>query len=196
LTARAHPAPRPRPCAEQAHAIRADMHRLLVSAFLLTLVPALPATAQVGPLQSFTPLTGGTWVTDGQHSTLGQYHVERTHEFALDGLYLRVRQTMTLADGRTILEETLIGWDPGAQRYTLWGFSSDGSRTDALGLADGNRFVFAGKTYGLKTQDWRMTTLLIDDSSLSVLLEVRNGRDFAPALTLAFRRRMDDGTGG
>jgi len=154
----------------------------------------LTAVAQepVGPLRVFMQLTGGTWVADGDHPTLGTYHVERTFEFALGGLYLRIRQTMGLPEGRTIEEETLIGWDPQSQRYTLWGFSSDGSRTDALGLApEGNRFVFSGKTYGQRTQDWRMTTLLIDDSTMSVLLEVRNGGDFAPALTLAFRRRME-----
>lgn len=171
------------------------MHRCSIALLLVAgLAAPLPAQQPVGPLTVFSSLTGGTWVADGDHPTLGAYSVERTHEFALGGLYLRIRQTMTLGEGRTIEEETLVGWDPTAQRYTLWGFSSDGSRTDALGIAsEANRFVFSGKTYAQRTQDWRMTTLLIDDSTLSVLLEVRNGGDFSPVLTLAFRRRMEGG---
>lgn len=169
------------------------MHRPVLIAFALVLAAApLAAQDAVGPLQVFAPTTGGTWIAEGDQPTLGHYTVERTHEFTLGGLYLRIRQTMKLSDGRTIEEETLIGWDPSSQRYTLWGFASDGSRTDALGIAsEPNRFTFSGKTYAGRTRDWRMTTLLIDDSTMSVLLEVKNGNDFAPALTLAFRRRME-----
>lgn len=153
------------------------------------LLLAVPAVAQEGPLRSFTPLVGPVWVAEGEQAALGRYRAERSYEWALGGRYVRVRQTLQLSEGRTIEEETLIGWDPEAERYTLWGFASDGSRTDALGEATAeNRFVFAGTTYGARTGDWRMTTFMIDESAMSVLLEVRAGAEFEPVLTLAFRR--------
>lgn len=162
---------------------------------LRTLLPVLlfllaaPAAAQEGPLRSFAPLVGAVWVADGEQSALGRYRAERTYEWALDGRYVRMRQTLSLPEGRTLEEETLIGWDPEASRYTLWGFSSDGSRTDALGEATGeNRFVFTGKTYGARSGDWRMTTFIIDEASMSVLLEVRARAEFEPIMTFAFRR--------
>lgn len=150
---------------------------------------AAPAAAQDGPLRSFEPLMDGAWVADGEQSALGKYRARRTYELALGGRYIRVLQTITLPEGNVIEEETLIGWDPERERYTLWGFASDGSRTDALGLATAeNRFVFTGQTYGARSGDWRMTTFIIDESSMSVLLEVKSRNQFEPVMTLAFRR--------
>ncbi len=158
--------------------------------FVLSAALALPAHAQTGPVQALGPLVGGIWEGDGQLPSLGQFRSARSHEFALGGRYLRVKQTISLADGRSIEEETFIGWDPDASRYTLWGFASDGSRSDATGEAVGeNRFVFTGRTYGARASEWRMTLFIIDAGSMSVLLEVKVGRDFEPAMTLAYRRR-------
>jgi len=152
-----------------------------------------PLSAQTHPLQAFASLVGGAWEGNGELPALGRFHAERTHEFALDNRYLRIRQTLTLSDGRTIEEETLIGWDPEAERYTLWGFSSDGSRSEAMGEAVGeNRFVFTGRTHGARAAEWRMTSFIIDEGSMSVLFEVREAREFEPAMTLVFNRRMRD----
>lgn len=148
-----------------------------------------PASAQETPLRSFEPLIDGVWVAEGEQNGLGRYQVERTYAWALGGRYVRVLQTLTLAGDQVVEEETLIGWDAEAGRYTLWGFASDGSRTDALGDATApNRFVFTGRTYGARTGDWRMTTFIIDEASMSVLLELRARGTFEPVMTFAFRR--------
>lgn len=168
--------------------------RLRFIAIAALLLAPVRAAAQEGPLRSFAPLVGGAWVAEGDQSALGRYRAVRTYDWALGGRYLRVRQTLTLSENRTIEEETLIGWDADAQRYTLWGFASDGSRTDAMGEATAeNRFVFTGKTYGARSGDWRMTTFIIDEASMSVLLEVRARREFEPVMTFAFRH-TDAGT--
>jgi hypothetical protein len=166
--------------------------RLLLPLVLLLIhvVATARLSAQAGPVQALAPLVGGIWEGEGELPALGRFRAERTHEMTLGNRYLRIRQTMTLADGRTIEEETLIGWDAEKERYTLWGFSSDGSRSEAMGEAVGeNRFVFTGRTHGARAAEWRMTSFIIDEGSMSVLLEVKGARDFQPAMTLAFRRR-------
>lgn len=164
--------------------------RLPLLLMLFAALATSPAAAQPAPVQVFAPLIGGVWEGAGEAPALGRFTVERTHEFALGGRYLRVRQTLTLGDGRMIEEETFIGWDPEAERFTLWGFSSDGSRSDALGESVGeNRFVFTGHTYGAIAGDWRLTAFIIDETSMSVLLEVKSPRGYEPAFTIGFRRR-------
>jgi hypothetical protein len=163
---------------------------LLLMLLLIHLPWCAPLAAQASPVQALAPLVGGVWEGEGELPALGRFRAERTHEMALGDRYLRIRQTMRLADGRTIEEETLIGWDAEQERYTLWGFASDGSRSEAMGEAVGeSRFVFTGRTHGARAAVWRMTSFIIDESSMSVLLEVKGARDFQPAMTLAFRRR-------
>lgn len=162
----------------------------LLIVLVMQLVVATRLSAQTSPVQALAPLVGGVWEGEGELPALGRFRAERTHEMTLRDRYLRVRQTMTLADGRTIEEETLIGWDAENERYTLWGFSSDGSRSEAMGEAVGeNRFVFTGRTHGARAAEWRMTSFIIDEGTMSVLVEVKGARDFQPAMTLAFRRK-------
>jgi hypothetical protein len=52
-----------------------------------------------------------------------------------------------------------------------------------------NRFVFTGRTHGARAAEWRMTSFIIDEGTMSVLVEVKGARDFQPAMTLAFRRK-------
>jgi hypothetical protein len=159
---------------------------------LLGLLLACPVglAAQDSPVRAFAGLIGGVWEAQGEIPALGRFRAERTHEWALDGRYLRIRQTMSLADGRSIEEETLIGWDPGPGHFLLWGFASDGSRSHGTGQAvDASRFVFTGRTEEQRAADWRMTSFLIDESTMSVLVEVRGAGAYQPAMTLAFRRR-------
>lgn len=164
---------------------------------LLSVASPTGLAAQDPPVRAFASLVGGIWEAQGDVPALGRFRAERTHEWALDGRYLRIRQTLRLADGRTIHEETLIGWDPVPGHYLLWGFSSDGSRSHGTGEAvDESRFVFTGRTEERNAAEWRMTSFLIDESTLSVLLEVRSGGGFQPAMTLAFRKRAEPATSG
>jgi hypothetical protein len=134
---------------------------------------------------------GGTWVAEGEAGRLGRYTAERTHEWALDGRFLRVRQRMVFAAGTTIEEELLIGWDPQAAKLRLSSFASDGSTGEGWEDAGAgeNRFIFTGRTYGARAGEWRTTTFLIDATSFSVLVEMRSAKAWVPAMTLAFHKK-------
>jgi hypothetical protein len=157
---------------------------------------AVPLYAQSpDALRPFAPLVGGVWVAEGEATSLGRYSAERTHEWVLDGRYLRVRQRLEFTSGTIIDEDLMIGWDPQAQKLRLWSFASDGSTGDGFEepAPGANRMVFAGRMHGPRASEWRTTTFLIDESSFSVLVEIRSGKDWTPAMTLAYRKRRPEG---
>jgi hypothetical protein len=138
------------------------------------------------------PFIGGRWVAEGVLSGGHRYSAERRYEWDLDRRFIRIRQTLTV-DSVTVDEESVIGWDPSASELRFWSFASDGSFAEGRERpAEGdNRWIFEGRTIGGSTGEWRATTLLLDPGSFSVLLEVRNGGDYQPLMTMAYRR-IDD----
>jgi hypothetical protein len=152
--------------------------------------PTHPAQQSRERLARLAPLVGGTWVSEGEAPGIGRYTARRTHEWALDSSFLRVRQTMSF-DTATIEEEMLIGWDPAEGRIHTWSFASDGSHSEGYEVPgeDTRRWVTEGRTVGGRGGEWRITLFLFDVDAFSLLLEVRSARAFIPGLTLAFRRQ-------
>lgn len=172
------------------------MMKVATTFVLFALCIALPVDAQSpDALRPFAPLVGGVWVAEGEATTLGRYTAERTHEWVLDGRFLRVRQRLVFASGTIIEEDLMIGWDPQAGKLRLWSYASDGSTGDGFEEVSpgANRMVFAGRMHGPRASEWRTTTFFIDETSFSVLVEIRSGREWSPAMTLAFRKRRPQG---
>jgi hypothetical protein len=173
-------------CAMQMRPIPTGLAVLIVTAAAAT---GLQGQAEV--LRPFAPYVGSVWVAEGEAGSLGRYTAERTHEWTLGGQFLRVRQKMSFTNGTAIEEEHLIGWDPQTAKLRLSSFASDGSTGEGWeesGAAEG-RFIFAGRTYGARAGEWRTTTFLIDATSFSVLVEMRSGKQWSPAMTLAFHKK-------
>lgn len=149
--------------------------------------PAAPAS-----LARFEPLVGGRWVAEGELGGGRRYTAERRYEWLLDRRFVRLYQRLTV-DGVTVEEEATFGWDPAENQLRMWSVASDGSFAEGRERpAEGeNRWILEGRTVGGRTGEWRMTTLLIDPGAFSVLLEVRNGGGFEPAMTLAYRKAAD-----
>jgi hypothetical protein len=143
-------------------------------------------------LARFEPLVGGRWVAEGELGGGRRYSAERRYEWVLDRRFVRLHQRLTV-DGVTVEEESTFGWDATENQLRMWSIASDGSFAEGRERpAEGeNRWVLEGRTVGGRTGEWRITTLLIDPGSFSVLLEVRNGGGFEPAMTLAYRKVAD-----
>lgn len=141
-------------------------------------------------LHRFAPLVGGEWKAVGTLPDAGRFTASRTYEWALDSSFIRIDQTMRLTSGGTIRETAYIGWDAVEQRLRIWSFATDGSYSDGYEVQgeDPGRWVAEGRTFGGPSREWRITMFPFQPGALSVLLEVRSGRDFTPALTLSFRR--------
>ncbi|MGH7504825.1 MAG: hypothetical protein ACRELX_04210, partial [Longimicrobiales bacterium] len=117
------------------------------------------------------------------------YTAVRRYDWLLDRRFLRIHQRLTV-DSVTVDEEGVIGWDATTNELRVWSFASDGSFAEGRerpAIGD-NRWVFEGRTIGGRGGEWRITQLLIDPSSFSMLLEVRTTGAYEPALTLAYRR--------
>jgi hypothetical protein len=162
---------------------------------------ALPASAQAQDgtrlggtadrFEWFEPLMGGLWVAEGEVPGAGAYTAERQYEWSLDSTFVRVTQTMRFANGPTIDEQIMMGWDAVDQRIHIWSFASDGSYSDGyeVGSGDPRRWTAEGRTVGGRGGEWRITTFVYDVDAFSVLVEVRAGRDYETALTMAFKRQ-------
>ena len=170
--------------------IRSTLAAAAAASLLAVAVAAAP-TAQQNLLR-FEPFIGGRWVAEGVLSGGHRYTAERRYEWAMDRRFIRIHQTLTV-DSVTVDEESVIGYDPSTNELRFWSFASDGSFAEGRERpAQGeNRWVFEGRTIGGSTGEWRTTTLLLDAGSFSVLLEVRNGDDYQPLMTLAYRH-IDD----
>jgi hypothetical protein len=98
---------------------------------------------------------------------------------------------MHFGNGPTIEERMMIGWDAVDQRIHVWSFASDGSYSDGyeVGGEDPRRWTAEGRTVGGRGGEWRITTFVYDRDAMSMLIEVRAGRDYESALTMAFHRR-------
>jgi hypothetical protein len=160
--------------------------------------PAVPGPAAAHAasvrqsLLRFEPFIGGRWIAEGVLSGGRRYAAERRYEWHMDRRFIRIHQRLTV-DSVTVDEESVIGWDPSTNALRFWSFATDGSYAEAIEQpAPGdNRWVFEGRTVGGRSGDWRMTTLVLDPSSFSVLLEIREGGDYQPLMTLAYRRVAD-----
>jgi hypothetical protein len=143
-------------------------------------------------LARFEPLIGGRWTAEGELGGGRRYTAERRYEWILDRRFVRLHQRLTV-DGVTVEEEVTFGWDPAAESLRMWAVASDGSFAEGEERpAPGeNRWMFEGRTFGGRGGEWRTTTLLIDPGSFSVLLELRNGNAYEPAMTLAYRKAAD-----
>jgi hypothetical protein len=152
---------------------------------------ALAAAARQSLLR-FEPFIGGRWIAEGVLSGGRRYTAERRYEWHMDRRFIRIQQRLTV-DSVTVDEESVIGWDPSTNALRFWSFATDGSYAEAAERpAPGdNRWVFEGRTVGGRSGDWRMTTLLLDPSSFSVLLELREGGDYRPLMTMAYQRVAD-----
>jgi hypothetical protein len=150
--------------------------------------PDVPAE-QTQSLLRLEPFVGGRWISEGVLTGGHRYTAVRRYEWFMDRRFLRIHQRLTV-DSVTVDEEGVIGWDANANELRFWSFASDGSFAEGRErpATGDNRWVFEGRTIGGRGGEWRLTTLLVDPSSFSMLLEVRNGGTFAPALTLAYRR--------
>jgi hypothetical protein len=170
-------------------------------ALVLSALSPAAATAQNGSgpsmgeaptrLAWFVPLIGGSWQAEGEVPGAGAYTAERQYAWSLDSTYVRVTQTMHFESGPSIEEHAMMGWDPVDQRIHVWSFASDGSYSDGYEVAgqDPRRWTAEGRTFGGRGGEWRITTFIYDANAFSVLIEVRSGRVFESALTMAFRRR-------
>jgi hypothetical protein len=143
-------------------------------------------------LLRFEPFIGGRWVAEGVLSGGQRYTAERRYEWFMDRRFIRIDQRLTVGEV-TVEEESVIGWDPSTNALRFWSFASDGSYAEAREqpATGDNRWIFEGRTTGGRSGDWRMTTLLLDPGSFSVLLEVRDGADYQPLMTLAYRHIPD-----
>lgn len=159
---------------------------------------ASPASAQNdGPdagsarLERFAPLVGGVWYAEGDVPGAGAYTAERRYEWSLDSTYVHVSQVMRFENGPTIEEQMMIGWDPVDQRIHVWSFASDGSYSDGyeVPVEDPRRWTAEGRTVGGRGGEWRITTFVYDPDAFSMLIEVRSGREYESALTMAFNRQ-------
>jgi hypothetical protein len=168
---------------------------LLAAAAMLALAPragqAQNGAVRAERLEWFAPLIGGTWLADGDVPGAGGYTAERRYEWALDSTFVAVTQTMHFGSGPTIEERMMIGWDAVDQRIHVWSFASDGSYSDGyeVGGEDPRRWTAEGRTVGGRGGEWRITTFVYDRDAMSMLIEVRAGRDYESALTMAFHRR-------
>jgi hypothetical protein len=175
-----------------------------VVALVVCLVQALPASAQDGgpadsaqrqqarkELARFASFIGAVWESEGDVPGAGRYTAERTWTWVLDSAFIRVDQTMRFASGEPISETMYIGWDPIESRMHVWGFASDGSYSDGYEVKgeDPRRWIAEGRTFGTRSQEWRITTFQFQDDAFSILIEVRSGSEFTPALTMAFHRK-------
>jgi hypothetical protein len=184
---------------DRRHAGRGPPGLVAVLALVATLVLPAAAAAQMSRpardatarLAWFVPLIGGTWQAEGEVRGAGSYTAERSYAWSLDSTYVSVTQTMRFANGPTIEERMMIGWDAVDQRIHVWSFASDGSYSDGYEAAgqDPRRWTAEGRTVGGRGGEWRITTFVYDENALSVLIEVRAGRDYESALTIAFRRQ-------
>lgn len=141
-------------------------------------------------LERFAPLIGGVWHGNGEVPGAGSYTAERSYTWSLDSSFVRVTQVMRFETGPTIEEQMMIGWDPVDQRIHVWSFASDGSYSDGYEVPgeDPRRWTAEGRTVGGRGGEWRITTFVYDPDAMSVLVEVRNGREYQSALTMAFTR--------
>jgi hypothetical protein len=156
----------------------------------------VPAHGQNGAAHSdrlewFEPLIGGVWQAEGEVPGAGRYTADRRYEWALDSTFVAVAQTMRFANGPTIEEHMMIGWDAVDQRIHVWSFASDGSYSDGYEVSgqDPRRWTAEGRTVGGRSGEWRITTFVYDDNAMSMLIEVRAGRDYESGLTMAFHRK-------
>jgi len=142
-------------------------------------------------LERFAPLVGGTWHAQGVVPGAGAFTAERQYDWSLDSAYVHVRQVMRFENGPTIEEQMMIGWDPVDQRIHVWAFASDGSYSDGyeVPVDDPRRWTAEGRTVGGRGGEWRITTFVYDPDAFSMLIEVRSGREYESALTMAFNRQ-------
>jgi hypothetical protein len=165
---------------------------LVLPAFVVSVHPAPQhASSPAEALRQLQPFIGGVWTADGQLGDGLRYRAERRYEWALDSSYIRITQTLALDDGRAVTEESFVGWDARASAMVIRTFASDGSYAEGTAKpgATQNRWVAEGRTTGAEAGEWRMTTLLIDATAFSVLLEVKAGGKWRSAMTLAYHRR-------
>jgi hypothetical protein len=164
---------------------------LLAALAALALHVGRPAPATQSLLR-FEPFIGGRWVAEGVLAGGQPYTAERRYEWHMDRRFIRIHQRLTV-DSVTVEEESVIGWDPTTNALRFWSFASDGSFAEASEqpATGDNRWIFEGRTTGGRSGEWRMTTLLLDPGSFSVLLEVRAGDAYQPLMTLAYRHIPD-----
>jgi hypothetical protein len=163
------------------------------------LTTALPVRAQAAAAPGADALKPyefliGAWAAEGEFPGASRYTLERSYRPVLNGKFLQSVELITVG-GQVIATEMWLGYDPGKQAVSAWGFSSDSSYSMATGAPPrGDTMVMEGRLVGGPEPGLVRSTMKREGNDrFTQLVEVQKGGAWAPHATLRFARRASPG---